>query len=94
MKTKITSKGQVTVPKAIRDRLGWKRGLVLEVRTNDQGAVELVPLDRDPLEELFESLEHLVKGRKTEVSDDEIRQALRDRARERFERIGDGETTK
>ncbi len=90
MKTTITSKGQVTVPKSIRDRLGWKRGLVLEVRPNADGRVELVPLDRDPLEELFGSLEHLMEARsgKGAITDDEIRQSLRDRAREKFERIG------
>lgn len=90
MKTTLTSKGQVTVPKDVRERLGWDRGLVLEVRTSAAGTVELVPLNRDPLEELFDSLGHLVEARKKKgpLDDDRIKEALRVRAAERYQRIG------
>lgn len=32
MKTTVSEKGQVTIPKAIRDRLGIRAGAVLEMR--------------------------------------------------------------
>ena len=35
----LTSKGQVTVPKAIRDRLGLVEGEVLEFTANDDGTI-------------------------------------------------------
>lgn len=91
MKTTLTSKGQVTVPKDVRERLGWDRGLVLEVRTSPSGTVELVPLNRDPLEELFGSLAHLVEARKKKgpFDDRQVKEALRARAAERFQRIGE-----
>jgi len=35
MKTTVSQKGQVTVPKACRDRLGLKAGSVLDFETRD-----------------------------------------------------------
>lgn len=32
MKTTVSEKGQITIPKALRDRLGFRPGQVLEVR--------------------------------------------------------------
>lgn len=39
----ITSKGQVTVPKAIRERLGLEEGDVLDFTVADDGAITLRP---------------------------------------------------
>ena len=36
-KTRLSSKGQVIIPKAVRERHGWRPGLELEVE--DQGEV-------------------------------------------------------
>jgi AbrB family looped-hinge helix DNA binding protein len=36
-KTRLSSKGQVTIPKAVRDRHGWRPGAELEVE--DRGDV-------------------------------------------------------
>ena len=41
--TRLTSKGQVVIPKAIRDRLKWKPGTRLGVEPTDDGAVVLRP---------------------------------------------------
>jgi AbrB family looped-hinge helix DNA binding protein len=39
--TRITSKGQVVIPKSVRDRMRWKPGTRLSVETTDEGAVVL-----------------------------------------------------
>ena len=35
MKTRVSERGQITIPKAVRDRLGIRPGQVLEVREQD-----------------------------------------------------------
>lgn len=47
----VTSKGQVTIPKEIRDRLGLKAGQEIEFRLGDDGSVEVRP-KRPALERL------------------------------------------
>lgn len=42
MSTVMTSKGQVTIPKAIRDRLGIRPGTTVEFRVAPDGRVMLV----------------------------------------------------
>ena len=44
MRTTLTSKGQLTVPKSIRERLEIKAGDKLEFFIHDNGMVELVPI--------------------------------------------------
>ena len=43
----LTSKGQVTVPKAIRDRLGLVEGQVLEFTVAEDGRIVVRPCERD-----------------------------------------------
>ncbi len=45
MFTTLTSKGQATIPKHIRDSLGLKPGSKLEFDVNDQGDIVLRPTD-------------------------------------------------
>ncbi len=45
--TTLTSKGQVTIPKAIRDRLHLKTGDRLEFAVDPQGRVYLTPATSD-----------------------------------------------
>lgn len=48
MVTKVTSKGQVTIPKAVRDRLGIQLGSAVDFRVSDNGSVVLEKaVDRD-----------------------------------------------
>jgi AbrB family looped-hinge helix DNA binding protein len=59
--TTLTSKGQITLPKAIRDRLALKQGDRFQVAI---GADGLLTLERDPaptIENAFGSLQRLAK---------------------------------
>lgn len=42
MGTSVTTKGQVTIPKPIRDALGLKPGSEVDFQVNEQGQVVLV----------------------------------------------------
>ena len=48
-RTKVSERGQVVIPKPIRDRLGLKRGQVLEVTELD-GGILLRPSQAKPYE--------------------------------------------
>lgn len=45
----ITSKGQVTVPKNIRDQLNIQAGTQLDFTLNDDGTISVRPLNRTAL---------------------------------------------
>jgi AbrB family looped-hinge helix DNA binding protein len=44
MQATITSKGQITIPKTVRDRLHLKPGDRIEFILNDDGTVSVVPI--------------------------------------------------
>ena len=45
MKSSVGERGQVVIPKEIRDRLGLEKGMILEVETSgDDGAIVLRPI--------------------------------------------------
>lgn len=70
MKSTVTEKGQVTIPKSLRDRLGIRPGQVVEF-AEDGGRLVLSKADeRDPVEAVYGILE----ARK---STDELIAALR-----------------
>jgi antitoxin PrlF len=48
MATTITSKGQVTIPKHIRDALGLRPGSAVDFAVDDEGQVVLVPQGAAP----------------------------------------------
>lgn len=43
MSTTVTSKGQVTIPKAVRDYLGIRAGAAVDFRLDEDGRVVLLP---------------------------------------------------
>ncbi len=47
---KVTSKGQVTIPKELREKMGIKPGDYLEVRESSEGYVIEKKLDKGKLE--------------------------------------------
>ena len=50
--TRLTSKGQVVIPKPVRDRLRWRTGTRLEVEALPDGALHLTPAADDPIARL------------------------------------------
>lgn len=80
----LTSKGQVTVPKAVRDRLGLKPGDVLDFRFTEQGEVMMSPTGDSPLQRLSGILKHLAPERPVTV--EEMNEAIRRRAAEKYAR--------
>jgi len=70
----VTSKGQVTIPKEVRDRLRIGAGDRLSFIVRDDGVVELRPLTAD-LKVLYGVLEYNGKPRSVEEIDEAIRSA-------------------
>lgn len=69
MATTVTSKGQVTIPKQVRDMLGIVPGSRVDFRRASDGSVVLVPLDAKRSADRFERfLGHAGPG----LSTDEI----------------------
>ena len=56
----LTSKGQITVPKSIRDHLHISTGDKVDFRVNHNGTVELVPIGHS-VDDVFGCLSSKVK---------------------------------
>jgi len=68
MATTVTAKGQVTIPKAVRDLLGIVPGSKVDFRRADDGSVILIPADQKPNASRFARLRgHAGKGLSTEA---------------------------
>ena len=48
--TRLTSKGQVIIPKPVRERLSWRAGTALEVQVMPDGTARLTAQGDDPIE--------------------------------------------
>ena len=53
--TKLNAKGQVVIPKAVRERLRWRAGAELDVEIASDGSVRLAPA-ADTVAELIDRL--------------------------------------
>ena len=63
MRAKVAERGQVTIPKPLRDRLGIRPGTVLEFR-EDEGRLVAVKVETlDPVDQAYGKLG---RGRRTE----------------------------
>jgi antitoxin PrlF len=82
----LTSKGQITVPKEIRDRLGLKEGDRLVFQFDDRGNLLVRPEAEGPLGRLPGLLHHYAKERPATV--EEMKEAVKKRAAQRFKRSG------
>jgi antitoxin PrlF len=78
----VTSKGKVTIPKEVRERLGLKEGDRLVFRFDDQGNLLVRPEAQSPLGRLPGLLHHLAGDRPVTV--EEMNKAVKRRAAERF----------
>jgi len=54
MATTVTSKGQVTIPKQVRDLLGIVPGSKVDFRRVADGSVVIIPLDAQRKDDRFE----------------------------------------
>lgn len=79
----LTTKGQVTIPKEIRDRMSVHPGDVLDFRFDETGKVVMEPVAEEPLGRLSGLLSHLAPEKP--VSVEAMRKGLRDRARKKAE---------
>ncbi|MCP9489184.1 MAG: AbrB/MazE/SpoVT family DNA-binding domain-containing protein [Solirubrobacteraceae bacterium MAG38_C4-C5] len=70
MKTTVSERGQITIPKGIRDRLGIRPGQVLEFSADEGRLVATKSARRDPVDAVYGIL-----GR--EGSTDDVISALR-----------------
>jgi AbrB family looped-hinge helix DNA binding protein len=56
MATRVTSKGQVTIPKPVRDRLGIETGSAVDFELAPDGRIVLVKVDGGQRASRFEAL--------------------------------------
>ncbi|MGH9450946.1 MAG: AbrB/MazE/SpoVT family DNA-binding domain-containing protein [Terriglobia bacterium] len=70
MKTTVSEKGQITIPKALRVRLGLGKGQVLEVNEHKGTVVLAKRSSADPIGELYGILK---LDRRTDEIMDELR---------------------
>jgi antitoxin PrlF len=82
----LTSKGQVTIPREIRTRLGLREGDRIAFHFDEQGNLLLRQDTQSPLGRLPGLLKHLAKDRPVTI--EEMKQAVKQGAVERFERSG------
>jgi antitoxin PrlF len=75
-KSTMTSKGQVTIPKSVRERLGLEAGVVLEFLEN--GAGEVILRKSAKSDGIIGLLRHLAPARPVTV--EEMNEAVRQRA--------------
>jgi AbrB family looped-hinge helix DNA binding protein len=74
MSTTVTSKGQVTIPKVVRDQLGLKPGSKVEFKSGRDGEIVMVPADeKRPPSRFAKFRGHAGQG----MSTDEIMALLR-----------------
>ena len=75
MLTRLSSRGQLVIPKTIRQALGLRSGCQLRVRT-DKGAIILEPVTVSPIDALygkyaqFDLLTDLEEEHKQELADE------------------------
>lgn len=72
----VTSKGQVTIPKEIRDRVGIEAGDSVEFVLNEAGHVEVHPKD-SPMEQL-EAIREDIASRHGDIDVDAMRERSKD----------------
>ncbi len=76
----ITSKGQVTIPKEVRDTLGLRFGDKIEIIITENGTALIRPISKK-VDDIFGKLHK--PGRKT-VSVEQMNRAIRQRVKDKF----------
>jgi len=70
MKAKVAERGQVTIPKRIRDHLGIRKGTVLDFQEEKGRIIAIKTGAADPVADCYGSLS---RGRQTDELMDELR---------------------
>lgn len=83
-RTTLTSKGQVTIPKEIRQRLGLRQGDQLIFRFDEAGRLTVEPASPNLLGDLPGLLHHRAGKRPATI--EEMNKAVREEAGKRFVR--------
>lgn|SRR6185369_2970154 len=84
--TRVTSKGQVVIPKPVRDQLRWMSGTQLAVEIMDGGAVRLTPFEaEDAIDTLYGCLKDIPRD---PLADLEAEHRAEIAADERWQRRG------
>jgi antitoxin PrlF len=81
-KATLTSKGQVTIPKEIRQRLGLRQGDQLMFRFDERGTLTVEPAAPNLLGDLTGLLRHRAGKRPATIA--EMDEAVRERVGKRF----------
>ncbi|MEM6532603.1 MAG: AbrB/MazE/SpoVT family DNA-binding domain-containing protein [Myxococcota bacterium] len=79
METKLSSKGQIVLPQALRDSRGWKSGQRFDVQIRDDTVV-LTPIASEPsisLDELIGCVDYKGPKRSIEEMDAALRARLK-----------------
>lgn len=86
LKTRLSSKGQVIIPKSVRDHKGWRAGDELIVEERPEGLLlrRAKPFKRTTIEEVTGSLKPKYKGPPRTV--EEMDEAVSKYVRKRWER--------
>lgn len=76
MSTTVTSKGQVTIPKAVRDRLNIKPGNAIDFNLTPDGQLVLTKVGKKPapLKSRFDRIRGTLKS---DMTTDEIMELMR-----------------
>lgn len=76
----VTSKGQITIPKEVRDRLDIEEGEKVLFRFDEDGSLRLVVVPADPMDR-FEEVRERAQDLDVDVQD------LLDRERDQWDRF-------
>lgn len=63
MKAVVAERGQVTIPKALRQKLGIRPGTILEFDINDSTLVAVKADEKDPIDKVFGCLGKLTTNK-------------------------------
>jgi AbrB family looped-hinge helix DNA binding protein len=85
LKTRVSTKGQIVLPKAIRDRRGWTTGAELVIEERPEGVLlrPAAKAERTRVEDVFGSLGPVDRV----VSIEDMNEAVRKEARRRWPRM-------
>jgi AbrB family looped-hinge helix DNA binding protein len=73
MAATVTAKGQITIPRAVRDALGVKAGSKIDFKPLDDGGIEIVKQGPKPKSRFAKAVGHAGPG----LSTDELMALLR-----------------